>query len=91
MTDEKHGGHSEREWIQGIANNLKRQIAELEETKEELHDWHASKPIPARKPLTADDDPELLGVVLELRALRQMATELENELRGESTDERQNP
>ena len=42
MTDEKHGGQSEREWIQGIANNLKRQIAELEETKAELHDWHAS-------------------------------------------------
>jgi hypothetical protein len=56
---------------------LCRQLAELEKIRARLQ----------REGKTADDDPELMEVVLELRKFRQSVAEWERELEDESTDE----
>ena len=59
---------------------LWRQLASLEKERARLQ----------RKGKTADDDPELLEVVLALRAFRQSLAEWEHEWEGDSTDEKEN-
>jgi hypothetical protein len=66
------------EWKQETLKEvLRRRLAELEKLRARLQ----------RKGKTADDDPELMEVVLELRKFRQSFAEWERELDDESTDE----
>ena len=65
------------EWTPGVFKMmLRRQISDLEKARTQLQ----------RKGKTADDDPELMDLVLELRAFRKTLAEWEEELQGDSTD-----
>jgi hypothetical protein len=64
---------------------LQRQIRELEAVRAKIQAFHRSDPETKGKPLSADDNPELMHVVLELRSLREIADNIEREIKGEQS------
>jgi hypothetical protein len=64
---------------------LQRQIRELVAVRAKIQAFHSSDPETKGKPLSADDNPELMHVVLELRSLREIADNIEREIKGEQS------
>jgi hypothetical protein len=64
------------EWTdEAILAALRQQVADLEETRERLKRNRETRP--------ADDNPELMDVILELRAIRKLADNVARELGGD--------
>ena len=59
---------------------LQRQIRELEAVRLQIQAFHNRDPKAKRKPLSADDNPELMHVALELQSLRKIADNIEREI-----------
>jgi hypothetical protein len=58
---------------------FRRQVAELEEARDELRKQPDAKP--------ADDDPRLMDILLEIKAFRETADNIERELKGEAEND----
>jgi hypothetical protein len=65
---------------------LQRQIRELEAVRVQIQAFHNRHPKAKRKPLSADDNPELMHVALELQSLRKIADNIEREIREGNND-----
>ena len=81
MTDEINSESSGADWTPAaMLSVLQRQIRELETVRVKIQAFHSSDPEAKGKPLSADDNPELMHVVLELRSLREIADNIEREI-----------
>ena len=81
MTDENSTENPGSEWTPAaMLSILQRQIRELEAVRVKIQAFHNSDPEAKGKPLSADDNPELMHVVLELRSLREIADNIEREI-----------
>ena len=82
MSDENTAANSGEEWTPAaMLGILQRQISELEDVRVNIRVFHNRDPKTKRKPLSADDNPELMHLALELQSLRQIADNIEREIR----------
>jgi hypothetical protein len=80
--DESTATNSGEEWTPAaMLGILQRQIRELEAVRVQIQAFHNSDPKAKRKPLSADDNPELMHVALELQSLRKIADNIEREIK----------
>jgi hypothetical protein len=76
MTDDSAPLGPNGEWTdETISWIFKRQVADLEKTRRHLRTKRGAKP--------ADDNPELLHCINELRAIREISAGIERDLRGD--------
>ena len=81
MSNENTSTSHRDEWTPvAMLGILQRQIRELEAVRVKIQAFHSSDPKAKGKPLSADDNPELMHVVLELRSLREIADNIEREI-----------
>jgi hypothetical protein len=82
MSDENTATNSAEEWTPAaMLGILQRQISELEAVRVKIQAFHNRDPKAKHKPLSADDNPELMHVALELQSLRKIADNIEREIR----------
>jgi hypothetical protein len=72
----------DRAWKEWAVTQSAKLLGNAEKLKAELEEWHRNKPVKSGRPLTGDDDPDYLRVLLAVRSLRESLADAERAARA---------